>query len=116
MIRVEPEGREGVWLAERTSLKDWIVAQHFEEIHTWVPVGGILLGAVHSVESVLADIDRASRIALVTSGDRAKSHALRLILPAEPPVHADEHLEMYDIGEVTDAVLVPSPDPQKSQT
>ena len=95
-ILVEPEGREGVWLADRASLKAWIVARHFEQIHNFVASGPLVLGADHDVEGVLGDIDRGERVAILT-GSAAKGnlgHALAIIY--------DGKLEMYDIGEVTE--------------
>lgn len=104
-IAVTPEGRDGVWLADRSSLKEWIEAQGFDEIHNYVSSGPMLIGADHSVESVLADIDTAERIAILT-GDSQRGnmgHALALIMPPEGAL--PERLYMYDIGKVTDADL-----------
>lgn len=104
-ITVEPEGREGVWLADRESLKAYIEAQAFEAIHNFTGGGSMFIGADHSVSSVLDDIDNANRVAILT-GESARGnlgHALALIMP--PNALRPERLEMYDIGTVTDSDL-----------
>lgn len=105
-IVVTPEGRDGIWLADRTSLKAWIVAQDFESIHNMgTAVPGMVIGADHGVDSVLADIDSAERVALMTGAAFKANmrHALALIAPADAVF--PQRLEMYDIGEITDADL-----------
>ncbi|MGO9455684.1 MAG: hypothetical protein ACLP62_01360 [Acidimicrobiales bacterium] len=109
-IVVEPEGRPGIWLADRESLKAWITAQDFEAIHNMATsVPGMLLGADHSVAGVLADIDTAERVALMTGEAFAHNmgHALALIMPPDPPL--PERLEMFDIGEIAETDLAPGP-------
>ena len=111
-IAVTPEGREGVWLADRDSLKSWITEQGFEHIHNFVASGPLVIGADHSPESVLDDIDQADGVAILT-GDAAKGnlgHALAIIAP---PSHGlPQRLEMYDIGKITEADLS-LPDPSR---
>jgi hypothetical protein len=96
-IKVTPEGREGVWLPDRDSLKAWIEAKHFESVHNFIAVpDGPIIGADHEVDSVLADIDNAERLAVMT-GDAKRGnldHALAIII--------DNRLGMYDIGDVTE--------------
>jgi hypothetical protein len=104
-ITVEPEGREGIWLADRESLKAYIQAQSFDAIHNFTGGGAMVIGADHSVESVLADIDAATRVAVLT-GESARGnlgHALALIMP--PNDLRPERLEMYDIGTITAAAF-----------
>jgi hypothetical protein len=108
-IKVTPEGRPGVWLADRDSLKAWVVEKRFDRVHNFVQAGGMLLGADHEVDSVIADIDAADRIAVLT-GDAWRQnsrHALALIMPGTES--RPEHLEVYDVGEVTDADLEATP-------
>lgn len=105
-IAVTPEGREGVWLADRASLKAWIEAQHFECIHNFGDTRtGIILGADHDVASVLKDIDKAERVAILTGASQRgnMNHALALIAP--PEGRLPERLEMYDIGPIDESVL-----------
>lgn len=109
-IAVTPEGREDIWIADRESLKAWIVAQEFEAIHNMATsVPGMTIGADHSVASVLDDIDGADRVALMTGPMRRHNlnHALALIMPADG--RRPERLEMYDIDEVTEEHLSPVP-------
>jgi hypothetical protein len=103
-IAVIPEGRNGVWLVDRDSLKAWIIEQQFESIHNFA-AGPMLLGADWTVESVLEDIDRASMVGLLT-GDAVSGnlgHSLSLIMP--PDDLGPERLSMFDIGHITDADL-----------
>lgn len=41
LIKVEPEGREDIWIPERDSLRAWIIAQGLECIHNFVPSGSM---------------------------------------------------------------------------
>lgn len=104
-VTVTPEGRAGVWIADRPSLKAWIEAQDFDAIHNFMAGGSLLLGADHEVDSVLADIDDATAVALLT-GAACKGnlgHALALIMP--PGRGLPERLAMYDIGDVEDVIV-----------
>lgn len=95
-IDVTPEGREGVWLPDAESLKEWIAAQEFAAIHNMIPTGSMMLGADHDVAGVLEDIDRADRLGILT-GESQKGnfgHALAII--------TDNKMEMYDIGPVSE--------------
>lgn len=102
-IKVSPEGREGVWLADRDSLAEWIAGQEFESIHNFGAIGAMAIGADHDPESVLDDIMKADRVAVLT-GDSQRGnmgHALALIMP-EGHNELPERLEMYDIGPITE--------------
>lgn len=98
-IKVTKEGRDGIYLPDKESLKAWIEAQGFEEIHNFIPSSSLMLGADHSVESVLKDIDTADRLAILTGDAQSNNlgHALSLI--------ENEKMEMYDIGKVTEEDL-----------
>lgn len=93
-IKAQPEGRDGIYIPDRESLIEWIRAQHFEDIHNLI-TGGIMLGADHSPESVIADIQKADRLAITTGKHWRENmrHALALIFGRK--------LELYDIGEIT---------------
>lgn len=103
-IIVEPEGRPGMWLADKASLKTYIKAQGWEAIHNFATTSLLMIGADHGVESVLADIDSASRVAVLTGDARRENlnHAMALIMP--PDGLRPERLEMYDIGDVSEAL------------
>lgn len=93
-IKVKPEGRPDIWLVEdKESLKAFI-REHLEgkEVHNFINGVGIVVGADHSLESVLDDIDGSERIAVMTDPNANMGHALAI---------ADVKLEMYDIGPVT---------------
>lgn len=102
-IKVTPEGRDGVWLPEKESLKAWIVDMNFDSIHNFVASGPMMIGANHEVESVLDDIDRGERLAVMTGETRRQNmnHALAII--------TNEKLEVYDIGELTEEDLEVQP-------
>jgi hypothetical protein len=97
-IEVTPEGRPNIYVPYRDSLIEWITAQEFEVIHNFM-VGGIMLGADHDPEGVIDDIKKADEVA-ITVGDMWRQnlkHALSVI--------ANNKLELFDIGEITDADL-----------
>ena len=98
-IKVTPEGREGIWIPEKESLKAWIKSKKLKHIHNFIPNRGVFIGADHDVKSVLEDIDNGERIAIFT-GDTAKSqmnHTLAII--------TNNTLEIYDIGTVKEEDL-----------
>ncbi len=94
-IKVIPEGREGVYIPDKESLKAWIREKGWEEIHNFIPTSGMFVGADHSTESVLEDIDTAERVALVleNAGSMNLGHALSII--------KNNKLEVYNIGKIT---------------
>lgn len=98
-VKVTKEGRDGIYLPDKESLKAWIKEQNFEEIHNFIPSSMMMLGADHSVESVLKDIDEADRLAVLTGDAQSNNlgHALSII--------KGEKMEMYDIGKVTEEDL-----------
>lgn len=98
-IKVKPEGRQDIYIPEKESLKVWIKSKNFEKIHNFIPGSGFILGADHEVEGVLEDIDNAERIALcILSNSTANiGHELSII--------ADDKLELYDIGKLTEEDL-----------
>lgn len=99
-IKVKPEGREGVYLVvDKDSLKDFIRGQGLETIHNFIgSLPSMVIGADHGVDSVMTDIDAGERIAVLTGNAQRGNlgHALAI---------ADDKLEMYDIGEVTEENL-----------
>lgn len=97
LIQVTPEGREGIFIPDKESLKAWIKSNNFKEIHNFIPSGMFIIGADHEVDSVLDDIDRAERIAILTKGHENMGHALSIITNGE--------LECYDIGVITEKDL-----------
>jgi hypothetical protein len=100
-IKAKPEGREGIYVPEKESLKEWIKAKKFKQIHNFIPTGSMMIGADHDVKSVLKDIDRAMRLGILT-GDHSNGnmgHALSLIF-GDYDKGEKEKLEVYDIGRV----------------
>lgn len=94
-IKVKPEGREDIYIPEKESLKAWIKSKGFKQIHNFIPGGMMFIGADHSVESVLEDIDKGERVALVTGQHSGANigHELAIIY--------NNKLEVYDIGKIT---------------
>ena len=92
-IKVKPEGRENIWLADKDSLKKWIKSKKFEMIHNFTPSGNMIIGADHEIDSVLKDIDNADRLAIFTGPNANMGHARAII--------TNEKLECYDIGTIT---------------
>lgn len=95
-IKVKPEGRKGIWIPEKESLKQFIVDKKIEKIHNFVGSSPMIIGADHDQKSVLEDIDNAERLGILTGGAQANNlgHALSLI--------TNNEMEMYDIGRITE--------------
>ena len=93
-IKAKPEGREKIYIPDKESLKAFIRQKKLETIHNFIPSGMMMIGADHSVKSVLKDIDRADRLAIFTDPTANMGHSLALI--------HKEKLECYDIGKLTE--------------
>jgi len=91
-LKVKSEGRPEVWLAEGKDLIKWIKFKKFKQIHNFIQGPGMVIGADHSVKSVIEDIKKAERIGILTGAAQNANlrHALSLIFNNE--------LNMYDIG------------------
>ena len=96
-IKVKKEGREGIYIPEKDSLKDFIKSKKLKSIHNFIPNGNVFLGADHEVESVIDDIDRAERLGILVGNMANMGHCLSLI--------SNERLECYDIGKITEKDL-----------
>lgn len=95
-IKVKSEGREGIYIPDKESLKAWITDKGLKEIHNFVnPQNGMFIGADHDVKSVLKDIDDADRIGILLeeAGSMNMGHSLSVI--------KDNHLDIFDIGKLT---------------
>ena len=100
-LKVKKEGRKGIYLPERKDLKEFIKARKLKQIHNFIPSGAMMIGADHSLKSVLKDIDDCERLAIVIQNANM-GHCLSLILKDE----RGERLEVYDIGKITEEDLV----------
>ena len=96
-LKVTKEGRPGVYLPEKESLKEFIKSRKLKKIHNFIPSGCMILGADHDVSSVMEDIDRADRLAVFTDSTANMAHSLALIYK--------EELECYDIGKIKEEDL-----------
>lgn len=92
-LKVKKEGRKGIYIPQKDSLKDFIRARKLKQIHNFIPSGAMMIGADHKVKSVMEDIDRADRLAVFTDPYANMGHSLALIYK--------EKLECYDIGKIT---------------
>lgn len=97
-IKCKKEGRENIYIPEKESLKDFIKSRKLKQIHNFIPISTMTLGADHDVKSVLEDIDKADRLAVLTNENANMGHSLALI--------TKEKLECYDIGEIKKSDLV----------
>ncbi len=106
-IKVKPEGREGVWIAKKDSVIDFLQTYEEEQIHTYeeeqihnyMPGGWAVMGADWDKKRVIEETQKADRIAILT-GESLKHnlmHALAVIV--------NNKLLMFDIGEITDEQL-----------
>ncbi len=91
-IKVKPEGRDGIWEADKESVVDFLLQYKKETIHNFNPGGPIITGADWSIESVVEKVRDAERLAIMT-GD-AFEHNLRHSLA----VIVSNKLHMFDIG------------------
>ncbi len=99
-IKVTPEGRNGVWIADKDSVVDFLCDYEKEEIHNYIPSGGVMLGCDWDKKSVIEKTKEAERVAILT-GDAFRHnmrHALSVIV--------DNELIMFDIGELTESHLL----------
>jgi hypothetical protein len=92
-IKVQAEGRPNIWLPDRETLKQFIAEKNFTTVHNYLPAGSMMLGADHDIDSVMADIDAAERLAIFTDSANL-GHALALVL--------ENKLSCFDIGKITE--------------
>ena len=92
-LKVKPEGRDNIYIPEKESLKDFIKSKKLKKIHNFTPTGTMMLGADHDIKSVLKDIEKSDRLAVLTDETANMGHSLALI--------KNEKLECYDIGKIT---------------
>lgn len=101
-IKVRPEGREGVWLPDKESLKEFIKINCGKYIHCFFspPPGSnyaIYVGTDWELNNVLEEIDKSDKVGLITNQYITSQHAghqLSLII--------NNRLEIFDIGTIYD--------------
>ena len=99
MIKVTPEGRDGIWLPDKDSLIDFLLEYKDDQIHNFIPSSMVIMGADWSKESVIDYVRKSERLAILT-GDSMRhnmNHALAAI--------SDNKLYMFDIGDVSDLLI-----------
>lgn len=100
-IAVTPEGRPGLWLADRASLTAWLEAKGTATYaHLLTPAGPVLAGFDSTVGCAVEDVTKATRVAVAT-GDAFREnmgHALAVVLPVDGTL--PERLHVYDVGEL----------------
>ena len=96
-ITVEPEGRDGIWIPDRSQLERWL-RKHTDPIHCFIPSGPMVIGADWEPTEVADKAAVAERVALLTGASRKENlnHALAVI--------ADNELFMFDVGSVEDVI------------
>ena len=99
-IKVKPEGRDGVWIADKDSIVDFLKNYEYEQIHNFLPGNGLMLGCDFSKSEAINQVKNAERLAILT-GDSLQGnmrHALSVIVGNE--------LSIFDIGEITESDLL----------
>jgi len=100
-LNVKPEGRDGIYIVEKDEIKKWLNESSFETIHN-IPAGsnGMLIGADHTLESVISDIDKSKQIAILIGSACSQNlgHSLAMII--------NNKLQMFDIGNITKEDLI----------
>lgn len=97
-IHVTNEGREGAYLITKEEATRVVTEYPGEEIHHQFQNPPMFLGADHSKEDVLEDIQKAEKLAIITEPNFTMRHHLVLIF--------DNKRHAYDIGEVKTSDLV----------
>lgn len=94
-LKVTKEGREDIFLVKKDDLIAWMKAKKFDQVHNFVQGGPAIIGADHDIESVLEDIEKAERLAVLVGSAQSNNmgHAVALII--------SNRLEMYDVGPIT---------------
>lgn len=97
-IKCKPEGRPDMWIPEKESLIEFIKDRKLEYIHHFnKPRGNFILGCDYREVDVIADINRASRLAIFTTPTANMGHSLALVF-GDYDKGEQEKLECYDIG------------------
>ena len=91
-IIAKPEGREDLWIPEKQSLIEYIKSLGLTKIHHFTGGSCMVIGADHSLESVIEDISKTDIICIMTDKRHNLGHSLALVI--------DNKLECYDIGEI----------------
>lgn len=96
MIKVTPEGRDGLWIADKDSVVEFLDGYEHDEIHNLMPAGVVQLGADWEKVKVIEKVKDAERIAIATGSSYRSNlrHALAVIV--------DNELLLFDIGEITE--------------
>lgn len=97
-LKVTAEGRPGIWLVEREEITKWVDGYDDDFIHNYKG-GRVMLGADWDKKSVVKCIMGSDKIAILTGAAQRNNlrHALSVITGPE--------LDMFDIGEITEADL-----------
>ena len=98
-LKVRPEGREGVWIIEKTDLIKWLMRYKEKQIHCFL--GSI--GADWQKKNVIDHIKESDRNAILT-GDSQKNN----LCHAVSSIRGNTRY-MFDIGEITEEDLQPPP-------
>lgn len=99
-IKVVPEGRIGVWEANKESVVQFLHEYEFEQIHGFVPgAGAVIIGSDWDKSDVIDKVNNSERVAvLIGESFRCNmKHALSVI--------AENRLFMFDIGELKESDL-----------
>lgn len=98
-IKVKKEGRKDVWLVDKEEMVRWLKENWRGKVHNFLPSTGIVIGADWPKTSVIREIKKAERLAILTGGAQKVNfrHALSVIV--------DNELKMFDIGEITEEDL-----------
>lgn len=94
-LKVKPEGRDGVWLAEKRNVAMWLLRNLDGPVHNFIE-GPVFFGADWSLSSVIDCVRKCERLAILTGNARRRNmnHALSVI--------SAEKLYMFDIGTITE--------------
>lgn len=93
MIKVKPEGREGVYLITKEEALRVVEEYKGEEIHHQFQGGSMIIGADWDKRDVIEIINKSERLAILTAPNMTIGHHLVVI--------ANNERNAFDIGKIT---------------
>ena len=98
-IKVTPEGRKGVWLADQDSVVEFLENLKLSKIHSFI-TGPMMFGADCKKEFAIDAVKKSDKLAVLTGSALQNNmrHALSVI--------TNNKLEMFDIGEIREDDLI----------
>lgn len=98
-IKVASGGSDGIWIADKESVVEFLREYAFDEIHNYMPASRVL-SADWNKDSVIKEVEDAERIAVLT-GWALRNNMMHALLTIR-----NKKLLAFDIGELTEYDLL----------